>query len=323
MSQGDRRPSGRKLTRHRLSLSDDLAPTFEDLVSLRIFARVVESESFSEAARRSGTTPSTVSKRIASLEAQFKTPLFNRTTRSVSVTEAGAKLYERYREVIEVLREASEEISSMDQEVRGQLRVSFPVALGARKIAPAIPGFLKKHPGVNLGIDLSFEKVDVLGEHVDIAVRIAEDLPEGLVAIRLAPYWHVFCASPDYLGSRGTPRSPEDLAAHDCLVVPGAYGGLTWPMKGEEGVRAVPVSGRLVANHGDAIYDAVLSGLGISMQPRWRIAGDLKSGRLVEVLPEFVVQKRWIWAVLARRGPMPVRVRLFVEFLHEVFADLK
>ncbi|MEZ5649877.1 MAG: LysR family transcriptional regulator [Burkholderiaceae bacterium] len=323
MTQADRRPPARKLTRHRLALSDDLAPTFDDLVSLRIFARVVESESFSEAARRAGTTPSTVSKRIAALEAQFGTPLFNRTTRSVSVTEAGAKLYERYREVIEILKEASEEISSMDQEVRGQLRVSFPVALGARKIAPAMPAFLKKYPGINLSVDLSFEKVDMLGEHVDIAVRLAESLPDGLIAIRLAPYWHVFCAAPEYLTARGVPQSPEDLAGHDCLVVPGAYGGLTWPMHRPDGLHAVPVNGRLVANHGDAVYDAAIAGLGISMQPRWRVAADLESGRLVEVLSEHVVQKRWIWAVLARRGPMPVRVRLFVDFLREVLADLK
>lgn len=323
MSGDEGQKSGRKAGRHGLGLPDDLLPSFEDLVSLRIFARVVESESFSEAARRAGTTPSTVSKRIASLEAQFKTRLVNRTTRSVSVTEAGAKLYERYREVIDLLRVAREEVSSMDRDIRGQLRVSLPVALGSRKLAPVIPEFLKRHPSINLGIDLSFEKVDMLGEHVDIAVRIAEVLPEGLVAVRLAPYRHVFCASPDYLAARGTPQSAEDLAMHDCLVVPGAFGGQTWPLHREGGVRAVPVSGRLVANHGDAVYDAALAGLGISMQPRWRVADDLKSGNLVEVLAEFVVQKRWVWAVLARRGAMPVRVRLFVEFLQEALADLE
>jgi DNA-binding transcriptional LysR family regulator len=308
--------------RSKSPAATELPPGLDDFASLRIFARVVELESFSEAARSVGVTPSTVSKHIAALETQLGTRLVNRTTRQLFVTDAGSRLYQRYLRVLDELRQAQQELSSLQSEPMGHLRVSLPLALGARRIAPGIPAFLKRHPKITMDLDLSVEKVDVLAEHIDVAVRIAARLDDGLVAMRLAPYRRVFCASPQYLAEHGVPRTPDDLAGHDCMVAIGASGEHAWPVMENGAVRSVPVRSRLVVNHGDAIFDAALAGLGICMQARWRVEEALRDGRLVEVLPDHVVQQRSIWAVLAQRGAMSPKVRVFVDFLKDTLGDL-
>ncbi|HMS77960.1 MAG TPA: LysR family transcriptional regulator [Burkholderiaceae bacterium] len=308
--------------RARAQAGAELPSGLDDLASLRIFARVVELESFSEAARRVGVSPSTVSKHIAALEDQLGTRLVNRTTRQLFVTDAGSRLYQRYLRIVDELRQAQEELSSLQAEPMGHLRVSVPLALGGRRVAPLVPDFLKRHPKLTMELDLSVHTVDVLAEHFDVAVRIAAKLDDGLTAVRLAPYRRVFCASPAYLAERGIPRTPADLDRHECMVAIGAGGEQAWPMLQDGTVRMVPVRSRLVVNHGDAIYDAALAGLGICMQARWRVEDALRDGRLVEVLPEYIVQQRSIWAVLAQRGAMSPKVRVFVDFLRDALGDL-
>lgn len=302
--------------------SSDLLPGLSDFASLRMFARVVELKSFSEAARRLGITPSSVSKHISLLEEQLGTRVFNRTTRQLFVTDAGARLYARYQRVVDELRQAQDEISTLQSEPMGHLRVSLPQLLGARLIAPRLPDLLKRHPKISIELDLSVEKVDVFSEQIDVAVRIADTLPEGVVAIRMAPYRRVFCASPEYLAEHGTPQTPQDLASHCLLIARGGNPDTSWPVLQDGVARSVPVSGRLISNHGDPIYDALKCGLGISMQPRWRVDEELKSGSLVEVLPECVVDTRSIWAVLSQRGAMSPKVRVLVEFLRQQLKGL-
>jgi DNA-binding transcriptional LysR family regulator len=176
---------------------------------------------------------------------------------------------------------------------------------------------VERYPKITLELDLSVAKVDVFGEQIDVAIRIADSLAEGLVAIRLAPYRRVFCASPRYLAARGTPATPQDLVSHDLLAGRGASSDLSWPILQDGVVRSLPVAGRLTANHGDPIYDATVAGLGISMQPRWRVDPALRDGTLVEVLPDCVVNTRSIWAVLAQRGAMSPKVRVLVDHLRE------
>ena len=243
-------------------------------------------------------------------------------TRQLFVTDAGSRLYQRYLRIVDELRQAQEELSSLQAEPMGHLRVSVPLALGGRRVAPLVPDFLKRHPKLTMELDLSVHTVDVLAEHFDVAVRIAAKLDDGLTAVRLAPYRRVFCASPAYLAERGIPRTPADLDRHECMVAIGAGGEQAWPMLQDGTVRMVPVRSRLVVNHGDAIYDAALAGLGICMQARWRVEDALRDGRLVEVLPEYIVQQRSIWAVLAQRGAMSPKVRVFVDFLRDALGDL-
>ena len=300
----------------------ETAAGLDDVGALRTFARVVEQQSFSKAARQMGVTPSAVSKQISALEAQLRTRLVNRTTRQLVITDAGERLYRRFLRVAEELREAQEELSSMHAEPTGHLRVSLPLALGIRCIAPHIPDFLKRYRALSLDLDLSVAKVDLLTDHFDVAVRIADKLGDGLVAIRLAPYQRVFCAAGSYLAERGTPQRPEELSGHECLVGIGARPERSWPVAEGHRIRHIAVSGRFVVNHAEALYEATVAGLGIAMHPRWRVAEALRTGLLTEILPQFAVQQRSIWAVLAQRGAMSPKVRVFVEFLRATLADL-
>ena len=190
----------------------------KDLTSLRVFARVVELQSFSEVARRSGVTPATISKHVSSLEGQLGARLVNRTTRRLFITEAGQRLYEHCVRIMQELDQAEAEVAEVRGEPAGPLRVTAPMLFGLLRIAPRLPEFARQYPKVSIDLDLSVEKIDLFQERIDVAVRIAEAIDPGLVAFRLAPYRRVFCASPAYLAAHGTPRTPEDLAHHNCLV---------------------------------------------------------------------------------------------------------
>ena len=294
---------------------------FEDLTTLRIFTRVVELESFSEVARRMGVTPATVSKHIGALEARLRARLVNRTTRRLFITEAGQRLYERCLRVLQELEQAEAELSEMQSEPSGLLRVTAPLMIGARQISPRLPEFMQRYPKVSVDLNLSIRKVDLFQEHIDIAVRVAETIDPGLVAFRLAPYDRVFCASPGYLREHGTPRTPDDLARHNCLVSRGATLNASWPVRKDGKVAQVRVTGNLVADNGEVIRDAVLAGMGVCMTARWLVAEDLRAGRLVEVLPEYAVQNRAVFAVLAQRGAMTPKLRCFIDFLKECLGD--
>lgn len=297
------------------------AEAFEDLTTLRIFARVVELESFSEVARRMGVTPATVSKHIGALEGRLRARLVNRTTRRLFVTEAGRRLYERCIRVLQELEQAEAELSEMQNEPSGLLRVTAPLMIGAQLISPRLPGFMQRYPKISVDLNLSIQKVDLFQEHIDLAVRVAEAIEPGLVAFKLAAYDRVFCASPEYLKARGVPKSPDDLAAHNCLISRGATLNSSWPVKKDGRIQQLRVAGNLVADNGEVIRDAVLAGLGLCMTARWLVEEDLKAGRLVEVLSAYAVQNRAVYAVLAQRGAMTPKLRCFLEFLRECFAQ--
>ena len=294
----------------------------KDLTSVRVFARVVELESFSEVARRMGITPATVSKHVASLEATLRARLINRTTRRLYVTDAGHRLYEHCVRVLNELEQAESELAEIRGEPAGPLRVTAPMLFAQSKISPHIARFLQRHPKVTLDLDLSVEKVDLLQERIDVAVRIAESIDPGFVAFKLATYRRVFCASPVYLAARGTPLTPEDLGHHNCLISRGATLNASWPIQRNGAVASVRVSGSLIANNGHIVRDAALAGVGIIMSAHWIVAEDLASGRLVEVLPEHAPANRGVYAVLPRQGALMPKVRAFVDFLRECCSQM-
>jgi len=294
-----------------------------DLTSIRIFARVVELQSFSEVARRSGVMPATISKHVSSLEAALGARLINRTTRRLFITEAGQRLYEHCVRVLQELDAAESELAEIKGEPAGPLHVTAPLTFGIGKLSPRLPEFLKRYPKVSLDLDLSIEKIDLFQQRIDVAVRIADNVDPGLVAIKLAPYGRAFCASPDYLARQGTPTTPEDLASHNCLVSRGAILNASWPVQRGKEMGSVRVGGNFVANAGEAIRDAVLAGLGITMTARWQVERELASGALVEVLADYVPTNRAVYAVLPRQGPLTPKVRAFVDFLKLCCADLR
>ena len=295
----------------------------KDLTSVRIFVRVVELQSFSEVARRGGITPATVSKHVSSLEAAVKARLINRTTRRLFITEAGQRLYEHCVKVLQELDDAESELAEIKGEPAGSLHVTAPLMFALRRLSPRLPEFLERYPKVSLDLDLSIEKVDLFQQRIDVAVRIADAIEPGLVAFRLAPYRRAFCASPAYLERRGTPRTPEDLGAHNCLVGRGATLNATWPVERNGERSSVRVSGNYLANNGEVLRDAALAGLGIIMTARWVVADDFRAGTLVELLPEFVPTNRAIYAVLPRQGTLSPKVRAFVDFLKTCCVDLE
>lgn len=294
----------------------------DDIVSLRIFARVVELKSFSEVARQLDITPATVSKHISQLEAGLRARLVNRTTRHLFVTQEGHRLYERCVRVLRELEQAEADVAEMQNEPAGVLRVTAPLALGVRWISPKLIEFLKRYPRVSVDLDVSVRKTDLFQEHIDVGIRVAESIEPGLVAFELAPYRRVFCAAPDYLRQHGTLQGSEDLINHNCLVARGANLVATWPIRKGDGVVQVRVSGNLIANHGAIIRDAVIAGLGVAMLPRWMVEADLREGRLTEVLPGCGVDSRAIYAVLPQGGYSSPKIRVFVEFMKECFKQL-
>ena len=294
-----------------------------DLTSLRIFARVVELQSFSEVARRSGVTPATISKHVSSLESAVRARLINRTTRRLFITDAGQRLYEHCVRVLRELDEAESELAEIKGEPAGRLQVTAPLMFAIRWLSPRLPEFMLRHPKVSVDIDVSIEKVDLFQERIDVAVRIAETVEPGLVAFRLAPYRRIFCASPAYLARYGTPRTPEDLASHNCLVSRGAMLNASWPVQRGGTMDTIRVSGNFVANNGELCRHAAIGGLGVLMGARWMVEEDLRANRLVEVLPEYVPTNRAIYAVLPRQGSLTPKVRAFVDFLKECCADLR
>ena len=195
--------------------------------------------------------------------------------------------------------------------------------LGAARIAPRLPDFLKQHPQLTIDLNLSTDKIDLYQHRIDVAVRIADTVDLGMVAIKLAPYRRVFCASPEYLARFGTPQSPEDLVNHNCLISRGVTLNSHWPIKRGDVIDEVAVHGSLVCDSGGVLRLATLAGLGVTMTSRLLVEDDLRDGALVEILAEFIPQHRAIYAVLLQRTDSSRKLAAAVEFLKACFAGIK
>jgi DNA-binding transcriptional LysR family regulator len=285
-----------------------------DLDAIAVFDRVVERKSFAEAARSLGLTTSAVSKRIARLERALGATLLHRTTRRLSLTEAGAVYHDRIRRVLGELASAEEAVTRLGTEPHGLLRVSAPMSFGHLHLAPLVPEFLAAHPGLRVDLELDDRLVDLIDGGFDVAVRIAALADSSLVARRLAPARRVICGSPDYLARRGVPRHPADLARHDCLRYTLQARGDWTVRRGRSGAR-VEVSGSLQANNGEVLRAAALAGLGLVFLPTMIVWRDLQAGTLVPVLVPHLPPPTAIHAVYPRSRLLSPKVRAFVDFL--------
>lgn len=295
---------------------------FKDLTTLRIFVRTVEIGNFSEVARRIDVTPAMVSKRIAALEADVGQRLFNRDTRRLMVTEAGERLYEYCVRALTELDHAAEELASLQDTPSGCLRMTVPTMLGREFIARRIPRLLKENPLLSVEMNFSMEMINLYEARLDLAVRVADSVDPGLIAIKLAPYRRVICASPEYLRDNGTPMVPSDLMDHNCLITSGSTLNTRWPVTINSGLSHVHVKGNLVTDNGQAVRYACLEGIGIMMAPRWMLEADINEGRLVQILREFVPHNRAVYAVLLHRSATSLKLQTGIEFLKACFAEL-
>ena len=285
-----------------------------------IFAKVVEAKGFSEAARRLHLSKSMVSKAVTQLEKSVGARLLNRTTRAMSLTEAGAAFYEHCARIVEELEQAKLAVGRFHSEPRGLLRISASVAFGTLHIAPALPEFLARHPEVRIDMVIGDRFVDLAEEGFDVAIRIAKEPAPNLVARKLAAVNRKICATPGYFIRQGVPQTPADLAKHNCLTYTHFNPQDPWRLRGPGGDISVSATGNLRLNDDEALSAAVLGGLGIALLPTFIVGGDLQAGRLRAVLSDYVPLERHIWAVYLPNRHLPAKVRAFIDFLLDRFS---
>lgn len=291
----------------------------DDLAGMAVFARVVEASSFTEAARRLGTSKAAVSKQVSRLEERLGARLLNRTTRRLSLTEVGAAFYEHCARIVAEAEEAELAVTRLHAVPRGTLRVDVPVNFGMRYLAPLLPDFMGHYP--ELAVDITFNDrfIDLVDEGYDLAVRIGHLPDSSLVARKLAESRRVVCASPDYWERHGRPSHPAELAAHNCFGYSYLATRNEWRFRGPDGPIAIRVSGSMHSNNGDALRAAAAAGIGVALVPVFLAPEDLRAGRLEPVLEAFEEAPPGIYAVYPHNRHLSAKVRAFVDYLAGAF----
>ena len=288
------------------------------LESLRVFVRTVELGSITAGGRDLRLTPAVASNRIKELERRLSVRLFNRTTRKLSPTEMGIVFYDHARKVVQSLEDAEAAISGFSDQPRGAIRVTAPLGIGKRIIAPLIPRFVDAYPEVSVRLRLSDRKVDILEDGLDVAFFIGRPPDSNLRLRKIMDTPRLLCATPGYLARRGVPATPDDLKSHNCLLLryprsPEYF----WTLATAEGELKMDVSGSYDSDDSDVLTAWALDGRGIVNKPRFDIARHLSDGTLVEVLPETPPLPSMFGCLYPHRRLQDSKVRLFIEFVAE------
>jgi DNA-binding transcriptional LysR family regulator len=285
------------------------------LENVRIFMRAVETGSFSAAGRKLRLSPSVVSYRIQLLEDHLNCRLLTRTTRSMSLTEAGRVFFERCLEVVEAVERAEASVAlDGGAAPRGNLHVTTPLGLGRRVIAPMLARYRTLQPHTEVRLRLSDHLLDLVQEGVDVAIRIARMEDSSFTLRKIADVRRLLCASPEYLARRGAPAVPQDLTAHDCLLLrfPGSQ-QFRWTLDFHGEAVTIPIVGPLDADDGDVLTQWALDGLGIVLKPLFEVAPLIAEGRLVEVLPEAPPLPVTLGILYPTRRMLPPRTKSFID----------
>ncbi|MEM9330150.1 MAG: LysR family transcriptional regulator [Pseudomonadota bacterium] len=287
---------------------------FDDL---EVFSKVVSMGSMSAAAREMGLSPAVISKRLQRLEERLGTRLLHRTTRQISLTESGQGFYERVVAILAGVEEAEAFVARRSTLARGLLKISAPTSFGRMHIAPHLVKFMRANPELRVNLELSDTYVDIVSRGYDLAIRIGELPDSTLVARRLAPVRRILCAAPKYLEKAGEPKTLEDLDHHS--VIPPHYSS-PWKLEGDEGIVTYRPDSTLQTNSSEVVRETVIAGLGIALRSTWDISEELKSGQLKRVLHRYSSSKGLgIYAVYPSRNFLPAKVRLFIDYLAELF----
>ncbi|KVP27703.1 LysR family transcriptional regulator [Burkholderia multivorans] len=288
--------------------------------ALRAFVEVAEAGGFSSAGRRLELAASSVVRAVDALEASLGTVLLNRTTRQVTLSDAGAVYYARAKQLLEELAEADALVADRGAEPSGPLRVSVPVAYGLRRIAPHVAALLARYPKLDLDLQLTDERVDLVTGRIDVAIRLGEAAPSAEVVARpLGAFHRYVVASHDYLDAHGTPATPAELVDHACLRF--HFGGdqQAWSFADAHGTTKVLVAGRLKSNHSEVLREAALDSAGIALLPDWLVDADVQSGRLRRLFEHYDVTPGAARSVVTalylpnQRGSK--RVAAFIDFV--------
>ncbi len=290
------------------------------LSAIESFVKVAELKSFSAAAARLNTSKSVVSRNVSALEAQLGLRLFHRTTRALTLTEAGSGYLDRVSQILLDLQAADEAVSHLQVAPRGRLKISAPMSFGFLHLAPALADFLAQYPELEIDLAMSDRFVDLVEEGFDLAVRIGALSDSRLIAKRIAPIRKVICASPRYLETHGVPKTPQDLRNHQCLCNSNLPTGNEWRFIMADGKSVtVSVKGRVALNNGDALRVAALNDLGFIDMPTFIVGEDLRAGTLVSVLDDYAPQTLALHAVYSHARNLSPKVRAFIDFLSSRF----
>ena len=301
----------------------------DKLKALETFVSVATRGSLTAAAQAEGVAPALMGRRIDALEEHLGVKLLVRTTRRITLTHEGSAFLEDCQRLLTDLANAEASVSAGGMKASGHLRITAPAGFGRRHVAPLVPRFQALHPDVTVSLNLSDRVVDLAGEGYDCAVRVG-DLPDSsLVSVRLADNRRLCVATPQYLQRRGVPQHPSDLARHDCLTLSSdASQTRGWafrvPVEGGGGATEVvhlKPGGPLDCSDGQVLHDWCLGGWGIAWRSTWEVESEIAAGRLVAVLEEFAAPPNGIYVVFPQRKHLPLRVRLWIEYLKHHYAQ--
>jgi DNA-binding transcriptional LysR family regulator len=284
------------------------------LQELQVFARVAECGSLSQAGRELRLSQPSISRIVGELETRLGVKLLLRTTRRVSLTDAGSLFLDRTRELLAALEEAEDAARGLDS-LRGLIRIAMPVLFGVREVVPRASRFLEIHPELRIEMTISDARQDLISEGADVAIRLGTLDDSAFGARRLTTLHRSVVAAPNYLERRGTPKTPADLARHDCIFGPGGFGRTTWNFKRRDSAISVDVTGRATTNSGPGVVASVVAGMGIAMVSTLAVADEVKAKKLTTLLSGFTLDPIDVHAVFPG-GPKPsAKVRAFVDFL--------
>jgi DNA-binding transcriptional LysR family regulator len=284
------------------------------------FVDIVAKGSLSAAARAEGIAPAMIGRRLDALEERLGVKLLQRTTRKIALTHEGIAFLEDCQRILSELEEAETAVSERSARATGHLLISAPAGFGRQHVAPLMPSFLAEHRDLTLTLNLNDRVVDLIGEGIDIAIRIASLSDSSLIGVKLADNKRVIVASPAYLKRHGVPRSLDELAKHNCLAISsdGSQRGWTFRQNGKN--VTLKVAGNMVCNDGEVLHDWALSGKGLAWRSMWEVGTEIESGQLQTVLDEFAAPGNDIYAMFAQRRHLPLRIRALVDFLRRAYA---
>jgi DNA-binding transcriptional LysR family regulator len=292
------------------------------LKQIESFAAVAGKGSLTAAAQAEGVAPAVIGRRIDALEERLGVKLLVRTTRRLTLTHEGSAFLEDCQRILAEIANAEASVSAGGVKASGHLRITAPAGFGRRHVAPLVPKFLALHPDVSLSLNLSDRVVDIVNEGFDSAVRVG-DLPDSsLVSVRLADNRRLCVAAPSYLKRAGTPKQPAELMRHECLLLSSdASQTRGWAFRVDGEVTHLRPSGRLDCSDGQVLHAWSLQGLGLAWRSTWEVEEQIAAGELQEVLAEFAAPPNGIYAVVPQRRHLPLRVRLWIDFLKHSFGD--
>lgn len=297
-----------------------------DLATLALFVDVARRGSFAAAARGRGVDPSSASRAVSGLESELGVTLFTRTTRRLSLTDAGEEYFRRVEPLVDELAQAAEAAQTSAAKPQGTLRVLAPVSLGLLNLVPLLPAWQARHPKVRIELMLSDALLELVEERIDVALRLGPLEPSSYTCRKLTAMWPRVCASPGYVKTHGRPKTPADLSKHACLLLDMPGFGNRWLFRDHYGVEAaVDVDGPVRTSNAIALKELALADAGVILQGDWIVGRELLAGTLVDLFPDHEVTAgtfgNAVWLLQPPRPRVPLKVRAFVDYLAEQFRD--